>query len=320
MQVYCDAGCPVCIHKRRKDTLLEGDDAFYYCDECKSVFLCTFPLTRKTGIGRIYECLTCRAALSSIPLSKAFEIGLSSKITTRFLNGTLFRNVWTEHNVYQARQQRMLAETLPYWFEGGESFLDTDDLEKYTQSMKSFPGLTVPVLAEILSRTDIEDDYLDFPSMKNDFLDKLKEFSPKTIDIIQRSLESEKSDDYFSLIINLMCRKELFNAKFISTNIPVWLEGVVDLIGIMENGKFAWFIIVREALEDEFVHNLMNMLLSLHSLNFANLSIIYIISDSFNWITREIIKRQTSINTTYSKAFLRIFPIDQLYQVKSTST
>ncbi|MFW9997853.1 MAG: hypothetical protein ACFFD4_37780, partial [Candidatus Odinarchaeota archaeon] len=154
MQVYCDAGCPVCIHKRRKETTgEEGENIFYYCNHCKSVYLCTYPLRRKL---KTYECLTCRDKLSSDKLSKAFEIGLSSKITTRFLNGNIFKNVWTDYNVYQSRQQRMLAEKLPYWFEGGEILIASEDLDRYVDYLKSYPGLTVTVITEVLSRTRIE--------------------------------------------------------------------------------------------------------------------------------------------------------------------
>jgi len=318
LQVYCDAGCPVCVHKRRKDTHEEGEDVFYYCNSCRNVYLCTFPLTRKVGIRRTYECLmnTCKESLSSVPLSKAFEIGLSSKITTRFLNGTLYKNVWTEHNAYQSKRQRELMENRVYWFDGGDTLIDTDVLDDHAEFLKGYDGLTVPIMAEVLARTQsIGPEYLDFPAEKDAFIDELKNFSKRTIEILYRILEGKKLGDYSSLAINLMVRNDLFDSKFISSNIPVWLQGIVNLIGISNTGKFTWFIIVRDAGEDDFVNNIMNDLLSLHSLNFANLEKIYVISDQFSWITQEILKKQSSINTSYGKAYLKLFMLQDLTEV-----
>ncbi|MFW9997852.1 MAG: hypothetical protein ACFFD4_37775, partial [Candidatus Odinarchaeota archaeon] len=147
--------------------------------------------------------------------------------------------------------------------------------------------------------------------------DSLVEYSPGTIEYLYWVLESKKTDDYFSLLINIMCHRDLFNdAAYISTNIPVWLEGIVDLVGITEDGQFIWLIIVKEALEEDFVNNLMNMLLSLHSISYANVDTIYIVAENYSWITREIIKRQTSINTVYGKTNLKLVTIDELYKLE----
>jgi len=259
---------------------------------------------------------TCKESLSSVPLSKAFEIGLSSKITTRFLNGTLYKNVWTEHNAYQSKRQRELMENRVYWFDGGDTLIDTDVLDDHAEFLKGYDGLTVPIMAEVLARTQsIGPEYLDFPAEKDAFIDELKNFSKRTIEILYRILEGKKLGDYSSLAINLMVRNDLFDSKFISSNIPVWLQGIVNLIGISNTGKFTWFIIVRDAGEDDFVNNIMNDLLSLHSLNFANLEKIYVISDQFSWITQEILKKQSSINTSYGKAYLKLFMLQDLTEV-----
>lgn len=307
-RIYCDAlGCTA-----SKDTVVNGNESFFFCRHCRLSYLCRYHLKRKRGIKSLYLCPVCNSTLVEIPIYRAREMGLTDKIVPRISRGTTFKNVWKEIQEKSDLQSIIKKWDIIYDYDKGDLSL-VETIEKEIDDLVKIKSLTVPKIFSLLSKTDLEISEIDMNT--GDLRVALKEIArdyPVIISIMHEALVKNTVNDLFAKTLVLIANDQLFDSSFITPDVNKELLGTIDLYSISnDTGKVSWFVISDDPISEVNYGSIITQVLSINPISFANLERLYIVSDQFTWTVRRIAERQPFITTSKAKARIKLVRIDK---------
>lgn len=309
MRLYCDSACPTCYHQRSKDIYQNGKNKFYFCRKCRLSYLCSLPLKRKISIKREYYCSVCSSTLVEVPLWRSYSLGLSTKVVPRISRGTMKKNVW------DIKEEVTIKDLITYWSKkADEQNLEEKSVEKQVEELLKVEELNEYIVLDLISKSDIDTSEININSEIDELLLKVAEIEPFVISLLYDTLIVKSSlIDRIGIQLILLTKQKLFNAAFMSSNVTSELEGTIDLYSVnKQTGKITWFAISDEPLEETRLSALMNQILSIHPLNFANVEKIYLASQKTTWTIPKILKKRKFINTISGKVNLGLLVVQNI--------
>ncbi len=293
-KIICDGPCEKCRHQREKDVNTHGQDILYYCRNCQLKYLCDDVLQKVRGSSD-YICPSCGSSLTEMTLERAQQLGLAFGF----------------YVVRTQRTKRPVEEIRRAWFYyPGREVLRKD----FVTDLIEYEGLEVPQLVDILHHSDLQyrpEENIEKKRLLWDVFGK----QPGIIRSIHNSLITRSENRKVDLIIRALTDYKALGCSYLSSIIPDYLSGSVDLIGIdEETGGIAWIVVQEDRIDENVINSILNEILSVPPLEFMGVERILLLTRKWIWMGAEIARRQGRINTRWKQLNIELWEEDPLSQ------
>lgn len=295
-KIVCDGPCHVCKEQREKDVNTDAEDILFYCRNCQLKYLCNQVLRRDRG-SKEYQCARCNATVSELTVARAAQLGLAFGLN---INRT-------------KREKRPVEEIKRTWFYSqGRVILKKD----FVTDLIDYEDLGLKELYDLLFHSELEyrpEGQTDKKTLLWDIFSK----KPGIIRSIHNSLITRSEHRRVDLVIRALTDYKSFGCTYLSSIVPPYIAGTVDLIGIdNETGGIVWIVCQEGKIDETIINSILNELLSIPPLDFMGVERILLVTRKWIWMGAEIARRQGRITTQWKKINIEPWEETPLFQHK----
>jgi hypothetical protein len=292
-KIVCDSPCQRCKHSREKDVNIHGQDILWYCRSCRVKYLCN-EILGKVRDSPDLICPKCNSSVSEMTIERAAQLGLAFGV----------------HITRTDRIKRPIEEIKrTFFYSLGRTILSKD----FVTDLIEYEELEAPMLYDMMFHSDLEygsSGIFDKKRLLWDIFSK----KPNIIRSIHNSLITKSEHRRVDLMVRALVDYRTFGCSYLSSIIPGYLAGTVDLIGVDEaSGGLIWIIVQEEKIDEQVINSILNEILSIPHLEFMGVERIILLTRKWIWMAAEIARRQGKIITRWKQLKLELWEEDLLF-------
>jgi len=316
LKIHCDSNCRPCVLESGPNRDITDNFIAYYCPTCRSAFFCDVGVVRHFSVGNEishHSCSECGTILERRPLD---EIALEK---ARFLmdNKKLSRTG-------KFRPSLLATKEIPQTLESLSLLYETKTISAFHRSliteMTRISGLTPQVISNFAKEFGVRENVINNLSGDSEsILLTLASVSPTFIEVLHSILIGKDPSISGGLALRFtIFANNISDIVFIQPTQKIVESGPYDLIAYDTHGMRIWVFCILGTVDSIDIEKIIGPMLNQEPSSFSGVSKIYIVSQGFSWVSKQILRKYKGIVITESENKRRTIPFE-LWQEKAPS-
>ncbi|WP_455141642.1 hypothetical protein [Candidatus Hodarchaeum mangrovi] len=298
MKIHCDSNCRPCVLEGGPSRDITDNFIAFFCPTCRSAFFCEVGVVRHFSISNeinFHSCIDCGAQLIRKPLD---EVALEQ---AKFLmdNTKLSKSGKFRASLLPIKEQPRATESLSLLYE-------TKSISAFNRSliteMSRISGLTPQVISNFAREFGVSENIINNLSGDSEtILITLATIAPKFIEVLHSNLlGGDNSASALALRFSVFANN-IPGLIFIQPAQKIVEAGPFDLIAYDSQGMRIWVFCIPGVIDSIDIEKIVGPLLNQDPDNFYGVSKIFLVTQGFSWVTKQILKKYKGIVVSESE-------------------